>query len=117
MQVNGDACSVLVNEAIDNGGVAKVFNWIKAANIIKENPEKTWYAGLLEDWYWTSDIIWKNGHTTDCDELYPYSIWATPILMSTDNSEFIECWVPADEVDWDDDTKWPEEALNIINNK
>lgn len=49
---------------------SRVFDWVKAANIIKENPDKCYHAGLLEDWAYTSDIIWAHRRPYDNSGVY-----------------------------------------------
>lgn len=90
----------------------KVFDWDKAARLIKENNATDARAGLSEDWYWTAGTILENGEPDMDSYTYLASTWATPELEIDD--EFYECYVMADQTDWDSETKWPESALKIL---
>ena len=103
-------------EARKNGSPSKVFDWDKAARIIKErNPEKA-AAGLSEDWFWTGAVIWNDGKISDEWKPYLKSYWATPVIVleSALDWEEIECWIPAEETEWDENTHWPESARKIL---
>lgn len=71
------------------GGV-KYMDWEKAEKICLEHPYSVVYAGLAEDWGWTSGKIYENGKWYDGGTLYDRSKWATPIL-DVDGEE-IECF-------------------------
>lgn len=93
---------------------ARVFDWVKAANIIKENPDKCYHAGLLEDWGYTSDIIWAYHKPYKHSGVYLSSQWATPVITAADGS-YVECWVYAkDRPNWDAETYFPKEAREIL---
>ena len=49
-----------------------VFDWQKAARIIKERKAKTASAGLQGDWEWTGGKILKDGEPINRDETYTY---------------------------------------------
>ena len=94
--------------------LARVFDWEKAAHIINENPNVCYHAGLLEDWHCTADVIWINGKPRN-HNAYLFSQWATPIIVSTEDNTYTECWVyEADRPEWDAETSWPKEAQDII---
>ena len=93
-------------------GHEKVFDWDKAAQIIKERKPDVAYAGLSEDWEWTSGLIYENGEPAK-SYAYLYSRWATPVLV-LDFDEIIECNQPEGYHGWDADTSWPESALEIL---
>ena len=58
----------------------KVFDWDKAAQIIKEkNPEYA-EAGLFEDLEYTCGLIYKNEKPVYDSYTYLASTWATPVL-------------------------------------
>ena len=94
------------------GSKHKVFDWNKAAKIIKESSAKNASAGLSEDWEWTGGEIFRNGKPLDSTETYVYlaSNWAIPELEIDD--EYIECWCHNN--DWDAGTFWPVSALEIL---
>lgn len=74
-------------------GQRKRMDWHKARAICEEaiakNPDVTIRAGLVEDWKWTSGVIYENGEYV-YNYVFGYSDWATPIV-DVDGEE-IECW-------------------------
>ena len=93
----------------------KVFDWDKAAKIIKERKPETAMAGLAEDWFWTGRTIYKNSRPVKENCAFLASQWATPVLR-IDNDE-IECYQPRWCCSWNEYTKWPESALEILNSE
>ena len=89
-----------------------VFDWDKAARLIKERKPELARAGLENDFEWTGGTIWENGKPVKDDYTYLSSTWATPILEL--DYEEIPCYIMEHETNWDCDTKWPESALAII---
>lgn len=92
-----------------------VFDWIKAATIIKENPSKPAAAGLSGDWEYTGGAIYRDGKPVPQEETYTYlaSTWAVPELHFDDR--MIECYkMQTDTPQWGPDTYWPKEALEIL---
>lgn len=90
-----------------------VFDWDKAATIIRDQKLHTVYAGLKEDWDLTSGPILING---SIPEAYTFlaSTWATP-AFSVDNEIFVTCYKMQSEVpNWNASTFWPESARRII---
>lgn len=67
----------------------KYMDWQKAQKIIDENPNSVIYAGLMEDWNYTSGLIFANGEYYN-GYVFGASCWATPIV-DVDGEE-IECW-------------------------
>lgn len=90
----------------------KVFDWDKAAKIIKERGLNYAEAGLLEDWEWTGGTIMEDGDPVYDDFPFLASTWATPTLRIDD--EYIQCFVMEHETEWDAKTRWPESALKIL---
>ena len=90
----------------------KVFDWDKAARIIKERGAKDASAGLFEDWEWTGGTILEDGKPVYEEYMYLASTWATPTLMI--DGESFQCFVMKHETDWDAKTRWPESALKIL---
>ena len=98
----------------------KVFDWDKAATIIKERGWVTAAAGLEEDWYWTGARIFVEGEPNMNATPYLMSIWATPILVGDEDDEdyIVPCWrfkYDDDGCEWDEHTLWPDSALEILN--
>ena len=91
----------------------KVFDWDKAAKIIRETRCKEAEAGLQEYWEWTSGCIFKDGKPYMDDCTYLALTWATPVL-DVDGTTYY-CYRMESEVPgWNSDTKWPESALEIL---
>ena len=67
----------------------KFMDWKKVQKIVDDNPDAVIYAGLLEDWGYTSGLIYAKGKYYD-GYVYGCSVWATPIV-DVDGKE-IECW-------------------------
>lgn len=74
----------------NRGKELMVFDWLKAAEIIKEKRPLVASAGLRGDWEWTGGDIYRDGKPIPKDEMYTFlaSIWAVPEL-NIDNEETI----------------------------
>ena len=93
-----------------------VFDWDKAARIIKEKEAVFAMAGLHGDWDWTGGIILKEGMPVFDKYTYLASIWATPELMV--DGVIYECYrMESETPNWNADTKWPESAMKILINR
>ncbi len=94
---------------------SRVFDWNKAAKILRERGTADALAGLRSDMEWTGGPILREGKPVPVDKTYTYlaSVWATPI-MEIDHEE-IECWAWVDECGWNANTYWPQSALDIFN--
>jgi hypothetical protein len=92
-----------------------VFDWDKAAKLIKEaGKDCVAAAGLENDWEWTGGTIYEDGEIVTNNDCYLASTWATPELEI--NGETVECFVyQKDKPEWDAGTMWCESALNILN--
>lgn len=88
----------------------RVFDWDKAARLIKEKKPLEARAGLGSDWEWTAGTIYKDGQIVD-EYTYLSSNWATPQLEL--DGEVIDCFTMEDK-GWDACTKWPDSALKIL---
>ena len=92
-----------------------VFDWDKAAQIIKERNAVSASAGLSGDWEWTGGKILAGGKPIPENDTYVYlaSTWATPELEI--DGEIIDCFKMQSETDkWDSGTFWPESALETL---
>ena len=97
------------------GNKMMVFDWLKAATLIKERQPKVASAGLKDDWEWTGGEIYKDSKPVSKDDTYTYlaSTWAVPELSL--DGDIIECWEFEDELPgWGEGTYWPSEALAIL---
>lgn len=95
----------------------RVFDWDKAARLIRDRKPTEAEAGLAEDWSHTGGSIYANGAPVPKDDTYVYlaSNWATPMLVI--DGEEIECYVAKSETKWDSGTYWPKSALKILKGK
>lgn len=93
-----------------------VFDWVKAARLIKAAGAKEASAGLSDDWEYTGGDIFKDGKPVKKEDTYVYlaSTWATPEL-SLDGELPIDCFVMESATPGHDaHTYWPEEALAVL---
>lgn len=97
----------------NRGKELMVFDWDKAAQLIKENGFEDAYAGLCDDWEWTGGNIFRDGKPNYDSCTFLASTWATPEI-EIDGITY-DCYKMQSETDgWDSDTKWPESALKIL---
>jgi hypothetical protein len=92
-----------------------VFDWDKAARIIKEKKATTASAGLAGDWEYTGGQILRGGIPVPEDEAYVYlaSTWAIPELEV--DGETIGCYqMESQTPGWDAKTYWPESSRAIL---
>jgi len=93
-----------------------VFDWDKAAKLIRNEQPKEAFAGLEDDLEYTEGIIWKDGMPVKDDYTYLASTWARPLLIM--DGVPCECWRYEQETPgWNADTKWPKSALEILSSK
>lgn len=109
-----DAATIILSTKYNE---PKVFDWEKAARIIKKTKTKTASAGLLEDWESTSGEIFLDGKPNFENNPYLFlsSTWATPILKI--NGKEFSCYRMKNETPgwgWSSDTYWPDEALVLL---
>ena len=97
---------------MNRGKELMVFDWIKAAKIIKERNPIIASAGLRDDWEWTGGTIYENGKIVKDCYTFLASTWAVPELDI--DGEIIECYVMKHETKFDAYTKWPKSALDIL---
>jgi len=94
---------------------AMVFDWHKAARLLKESGTAYAEAGLAGDWEWTGGKIFENGRPVLKGDTYTFlaSTWATPRLEYGNAS--VDCYVmQKDSPGWDSDTYWPDSAIAIF---
>lgn len=107
-----DSMSAFVRGEMNRGNPLMVFDWVKAAKLISENRDSTIRAGLAGDWEYTGGTIWKNGKPAK-GYTYLASTWATPEIEIDGCTE--DCYVMESvHPDWDADTYFPPEALEIL---
>lgn len=108
-----DTFAAFIMGEANRGRPLRVFDWNKAATLIKERSATQASAGLTEDWDWTGGSILKDGKPDMEDYTYLASTWATPVLII--DGDYIECFLMENDVPgWNAETKWPESALAIL---
>lgn len=101
---------------MNRGKELMVFDWDKAARLIKERKPDYADAFLELDREWTGGCIYLNNEPFYDEYTYLASIWAIPTIDI--DGEEIPCYKMQSEVpDWGEDTKWPKSALEILENK
>ena len=104
----------------NRGKELMVFDWDKAAQIIKDSVATYASAGLRGDWEWTGGdwewtggTIFKDGEIVTDDYTYLSSTWAVPELFI--DGDFIPCYKMERETPgWGCTTKWPHSAIKIL---
>jgi hypothetical protein len=95
------------------GARTKVFDWDKAALIIRDRKPIRVEAGLSGDWEYTGGTIYRAGAVVRDEYTYLASVWATPQIAIDGDVE--DCWVYEDESNgWEAHTKWPDSSLAIL---
>lgn len=96
------------------GSPRMVFDWDRAATRIAATRPTEARAGLSQDWEWTGGPIYRDGDPVPREDTYTYlaSNWAVPEL---DLDGVIEpCYQMLKATQWDENTYWPESALQIL---
>lgn len=92
-----------------------VFDWDKAARIIRERGVARASAGLSGDWEYTGGLILQDGKPVPERDTYVYlaSTWATPELEV--GGDIVPCYrMEQDAPEWGPKTYWPESARTIL---
>lgn len=105
--------------AQSSGRELMVFDWIRAARLIRERQPSEAAAGLSGDWEWTGGVIFRDGKPVErgdaLSDHYTYlsSNHAPPELDL--DGEVLECWLPVSKTPgWNENTSWPPEALRVL---
>jgi len=110
-----DTLSAFAMGSANRNNQMKVFDWDKAAQLIKEHQPVCASAGLAGDWEYTGGDIFRNGAPVPQDHTCTYlaSTWATPQLDM--DGEVIDCFVmESEKPDWNANTYWPDSAVEIL---
>lgn len=98
----------------NRGKETMVFDWDKAAELIRDSGCTEAEAGLRGDWAWTGGCIFEEGKPTCEHYTFLESTWAVPELEI--NGKRIPCFrMYSQTPGWNSGTKWPESALKILN--
>lgn len=99
----------------NRGRPLRVFDWDRAAQLIRDAQPQVASAGLGMDWEWTGGEIWRDGAPVPAQKTYTYlaSNWAIPELDL--DGDVQECWRwQAETPGWDSGTYWPESAMAVL---
>jgi len=99
----------------NRGKEEMVFDWEKAARVLKELGAKDASAGLEGDWEWTGGEILRDGRPIPEDDTYIFlaSTWAKPQLLIA--GESIPCFrMESETPGWHSKTYWLPEAMAIL---
>ncbi len=107
-----DTLSAFAMGQANLGRPHKVFDWKKAAEIIRDEKPNRASAGLAGDWEYTGGDIYRDGKIVEDDYTYLSSNWATPQICV--DGDYRDCFVMQGETEWSSDTKWPDEAKAIL---
>ena len=110
-----DTASAFVMGQMHKNRESMVFDWDKAAALIRAANAQQAEAGLSGDWEWTGGKILSGGKPVPAEETYAYlaSTWAVPELLI--DGCIVECFKMASAAPgWDAKTYWPESALVIL---
>ena len=107
-----DSMSAFEMGEANRGKPLMVFDWDKAATLIRQLKPTYVEAGLAGDWGYTGGAIYKHGSVVRDEYTYLASTWARPQLQLDD--EIVDCFVMESETDWNSETKWPESAVSIL---
>jgi hypothetical protein len=100
-----------IERMLDRGTM--VFDWDMAARIIRERGLTEAWAGLSGDWDNTAGVILKDGKPYGKDYTFLASVWAMPCIKFGD--VVLPCYRMSDDTNgWDQHTKWPESAMEIL---
>jgi hypothetical protein len=114
-KLNMDTLTAFALGAANKGRELKVFDWDKAAQIIRDRKATTASAGLSGDWEWTGGPILADGKPVPKENTYTYlaSNWATPELEV--DGHRMDCFrMQSATPGWDSGTYWPESAVNLL---
>lgn len=102
---------IMREKAVAANAEEMIFDWNKAADLIKQLKPEEAEAGLAGDYENTNGHIVTDGHT------FLSSVWATPTLYLDDRA--VPCFVyKSDNTEgWDYDTTWPRSAVEILEAK
>ena len=110
-----DTLSAFTKGVANRGKPIMVFDWIKAAQLIKNNKPVSASAGLTGDWEWTGGVIYIDDNPVDSNDTYTYlaSTWSKPELEMDGIKQ--DCYIMKSKTEWGASTYWPQEAIDILN--
>lgn len=95
----------------NRGQERMVFDWNRAASLIREAGAKEASAGLSGDWEWTGGTIYAEGAPVLDGGAYLASTWATPEIDGVTH----DCYrMESETPGWGSGTVWPASALATL---
>ena len=108
-----DTIAAFFRATAAKGREQMVFDWVKAAKLIKESKPTLAQAGLQGDWEWTGGTIFEGGKPVLDSYTYLSSNHAVPEI-DLDGDRFPCYCMQSEQPTYNSGTKWPAEALAII---
>jgi hypothetical protein len=108
-----DTASAFAMGDANRGKEMMVFDWDKAAQLIRDSKPDKASAGLQRDWEWTGGTIYLDGAIVPDEYTHLSSTWAVPELCM--DGDVVPCYrMESETPGWDCDTKWPDSAKAIL---
>ena len=110
-----DTLSAFAMGQANRGKESMVFDWDKAARLIKDSNASNARAGLSGDWGYTGGEILSDGKPVAEEDacVYLASTWATPEIEI--DGQRVDCYKMESETDgWDSGTYWPSSAVDLL---
>lgn len=107
-----DTMKVFARGEASKDNKVMVFDWDKAARLIRKHKPRVAEAGLQADWEGTGGVIFENGKPVTDSYTYLASAWAAPQIEL--DGEAQDCFVMRSKTKWDSGTKWPKSALALL---
>ena len=109
-----DACDKAMKGYENQDKPLMVFDWERAAQIIRDRGPKTAEAYLETDYFWTGSDIYQDGKPILDATPYLHSTWARPMLILNGEEPGIACFKMENEVSWSGKDCWPGQSLKIL---
>lgn len=110
-----DTLSAFAMGRANRGRPMMVFDWNKAALLIRERRPSVARAGLRSDWEYTGGDIYRDGAPVPAAYTYVYlaSTWAVPELDL--DGDVVDCFLmEPDASGWGARTYWPDSAVAML---
>ena len=107
-----DTMECMMMGIMNRGCPRRIFDWKKAAEIIRDEKPSHVGAGIEGDWEYTGGTIYRDGEIVEDSYTYLSSTWAKPQICV--DGDFRDCFLMEGETEWNKGTKWPDEAKAIL---
>jgi hypothetical protein len=93
----------------------RVFDWDRAAEIIREHRPKSVVVGRKGDTTGFIEPIYADGEVAPRGAVAPTLVSFLPLVLRLDWGEEVECWAyDFEHPEWTAETWWPSSALHIL---